>query len=207
LNRGVVTNDDGYISIYCCYIILQCSAHYNIAIFNSLLPESSVLSVQSLLPASPESDGRVLLLLFKSSHGCSRTAVSFPQKLRFSMARVAPGPSRSLSPTGTATVAPTPNNWESGFFDVCASGFLDMCQAHFFPCITYAQNEEMLKLRENPQAPPTPSGFFHRVPFYACLLCCGAHCVLHQRYRLRIRSLYQIQYGPYGDSGDFLMSW
>jgi hypothetical protein len=124
----------------------------------------------------------------------------------YPMARVASENSRSFSPSGTSN-CDSSMNWDSGFFDVCALGFLEMCQTHFCPCITYAQNERMLKLREDPETQSSPWLYAHRAPFYACLLCCGAHCFLHQRYRLRIRALYDIKNGPYGDNGDFLLSW
>jgi hypothetical protein len=116
---------------------------------------------------------------------------------------------RSSSPPAAGhreAVLPS-GKWDSGFFDVFALGFLDMCQAHFCPCITWAQNEQMLKLREDPESQTSIAAYAHLVPSYGCLLCCGAHCFLHQKYRLRIRSLYGIHAAPYGDNGDFLLSW
>ncbi len=97
--------------------------------------------------------------------------------------------------------------WDSGFFDVCAAGVFTMCQAHFCPCITYAQNERSLQMRENPDLQPSRWGYAHHIPWYCCLLSCGTHCFMHQRYRSRIRMLYQIKNASLGDTGDFLLSW
>ncbi len=126
----------------------------------------------------------------------------------FIMSHAAPGPHRSSSPSpGNYESSHRSGKWDSGFFDVFAVGCREMCQAHFCPCVTYAQNEQTLQQLENPDLHHSKLRNACQIPFYCSLLCCGAHCFLHQRYRLRIRSLYQINYGPYGETGDFLMSW
>jgi hypothetical protein len=63
-------------------------------------------------------------------------------------------------------------------------------------------------LHEKPDEQPWPLGFAFRAPSYACLLCCGAHCYLHDSYRRRIRTLYGVPpVGPFGETGDFFLSW
>jgi hypothetical protein len=135
--------------------------------------------------------------------------LSLPNKVRFKMEHSGPMSCRAGSPSRSSKVDSVQHsgNWDSGFFDVCASGFFQMCQAHFCPCITYAQNERSLQMREHPDHVPSRWGYAHQIPWYCCLLCCGAHCFMHQRYRDRIRALYQIKSGSLGDSGDFALSW
>jgi hypothetical protein len=116
---------------------------------------------------------------------------------------------RSGSPPGTdiCDYVHHSGDWDSGFFDVCAAGVFTMCQAHFCPCITYAQNERSLQMRENPDLQPSRWSYVHHIPWYCCMLSCGTHCFMHQRYRSRIRMLYQIKNASLGDTGDFLLSW
>ena len=119
------------------------------------------------------------------------------------------GQSRSMSPPhNLSSEAPVSKNWDSGFFDVCAVGCCQMCQAHWCACITFAQNEHSLRLLEKPDVQPSLWGYASRVPSYACLLSCGAHCFVHDAYRRRIRMLYRVPpVGPCGETGDFCLSW
>jgi hypothetical protein len=86
-------------------------------------------------------------------------------------------------------------------------GAVDMCKTHFCACITYAQNERALQLLEHPDRQPSEWDLAARAPVYCCLLSCGAHCLVHQSYRTRMRSMYRIKLGPYGEAGDCLLSW